>query len=407
MISGKGLSYVIFSALYAPHAGGVETYTAGLADELARRGCRVTVATSRLSAKDPERETQENGVEVLRLPCWALMNARLPVPRKSAAFAQIMRELEARGFDRAIVNARFYGLSLAGARFARRTRTPAVIVEHGSAHLSLGNTVLDRVVEAYEHRATKRIAACGLPFVAVSQAASEWLGHFGLACAGLAPNALDAEAYAQEASTRAFRNELGIPSDALLVSFVGRFVPEKGVDALLKAADIVCAQRGGVGGKSGGHGNAFAFAFAGTGPLEAEVRRAAEALPVFALGRLDASDVAALLRDSDALCLPSRSEGFATVLLEAAAMGCVPIVTDVGGARELGVSAEEDASTGILLTDAHAETIAQSLRWTREHAQESHARSAKLALNVRARHGWGRTVDAFERVFSQLPKEGE
>ena len=64
---GRPLSYCLFSALYAPHVGGVESYTAGLAKELARRGRRVMVVTSRLSPTHPERETQQDGVEVLRL----------------------------------------------------------------------------------------------------------------------------------------------------------------------------------------------------------------------------------------------------------------------------------------------------------------------------------------------------
>ncbi|MFR3923757.1 MAG: glycosyltransferase [Collinsella sp.] len=39
------------------------------------------------------------------------------------------------------------------------------------------------------------------------------------------------------------------------------------------------------------------------------------------LGRLSRKDLAALMLQSDACCLPSRSEGFSTVLLEAAACG--------------------------------------------------------------------------------------
>ena len=85
-MSGEGSSFVpeanweveadakvaaIFSALYLPHMGGVETYTAGLAHELAARGYRVVVATSRLSEANPVHETQPDGVEVLRFPCRA------------------------------------------------------------------------------------------------------------------------------------------------------------------------------------------------------------------------------------------------------------------------------------------------------------------------------------------------
>ena len=436
MTSSEQPSYAVFSALYAPHTGGVETYTAGIAAELARRGSRVTVVTCQLSNSCPLREVQENGVEIVRLPSLSLMDGRLPLLRRGAAFRREMDALTSASFDRVIVNTRFYGLSLAGARFAQSTHTPAVIVEHGSAHLSLGNVALDAVVEAYEHRATKRIAACGLPFAAVSQAAAQWLGHFGLTCSGIAPNALDAEEYARAASNRSFREELGISPETLLVAFVGRLVPEKGVSEILKAARRVCAEGGkdsigleAEGGASieaevkgkydtGANANAnakakakaedgaaaYAFAFAGTGPLAQNVQKAAETLPVFALGHLDTPDVAALLREANMLCLPSRSEGFATVLLEAAAMGCMPIVTNVGGAHELGVTFDEETSTGVLLPNMRADSIAQSLLWARTHNDECRSRGKRLAHEVRDNHSWSSTADAFDQIFFQLSK---
>ena len=430
MTSSEQPSYAVFSALYAPHTGGVETYTAGIAAELARRGSRVTVVTCQLSNSCPLREVQENGVEIVRLPSLSLMDGRLPLLRRGAAFRREMDALTSASFDRVIVNTRFYGLSLAGARFAQSTHTPAVIVEHGSAHLSLGNVALDALVEAYEHRATKRIAACGLPFAAVSQAAAQWLSHFGLTCSGIVPNALDAEEYARAASSRSFRKELGISPETLLVAFVGRLVPEKGVSEILKAARLVCAEggKGGIGleaeggarteaevkGKydTGANANAkaddgaaaYAFAFAGTGPLAQNVRKAAETLPVFALGHLDTPDVAALLREANMLCLPSRSEGFATVLLEAAAMGCMPIVTNVGGAHELGVTFAEETSTGVLLPNMRADSIAQSLLWARTHNDECRSRGKRLAHEVRDNHSWSSTADAFDQIFFQLSK---
>ena len=406
MTSSEQPSYAVFSALYAPHTGGVETYTAGIAAELARRGSRVTVVTCQLSNSCPLREVQENGVEIVRLPSLSLMDGRLPLLRRGAAFRREMDALASASFDRVIVNTRFYGLSLVGARFAQSTHTPAVIVEHGSAHLSLGNVALDALVEAYEHRATKRIAACGLPFAAVSQAAAQWLSHFGLTCSGIVPNALDAEEYARAASNRSFREELGISPETLLVAFVGRLVPEKGVSEILKAARLVYAEsgKGSIGLEAEDGAAAYAFAFAGTGPLVQDVRKAAETLPVFALGHLDAPDVAALLREANMLCLPSRSEGFATVLLEAAAMGCMPIVTNVGGAHELGVTFAEETSTGVLLPNMRADSIAQSLLWARTHNDECRSRGKRLAHEVRDNHSWSSTADAFDQIFFQLSK---
>ena len=76
------------------------------------------------------------------------------------------------------------------------------------------------------------------------------------------------------------------------------------------------------------------IAIAGDGPL---FLKAAKTKPdnMILLGGLSRKDLAALMLQSDACCLPSRSEGFSTVLLEAAACGTPPIATDVGGMQEI------------------------------------------------------------------------
>ncbi|MBR3689500.1 MAG: glycosyltransferase, partial [Eggerthellaceae bacterium] len=110
MTEGKH-TYAIFSALYAPHMGGVESYTAGLAKELAARGSRVVVMTSRLAPEHPEHEIQADGVEVLRLPCKPLLGGRLPWPARNARHAQLLEQLAAIKPTRIAINTRFYGHS--------------------------------------------------------------------------------------------------------------------------------------------------------------------------------------------------------------------------------------------------------------------------------------------------------
>lgn len=405
MTRGGSQVYVLFSALYAPHMGGVESYTAHLAAELARRGHRVAVVTSRLAPEHPEREVQADGVEVFRLPCTPLLKGRLPLPRRNADHARLLGEVAALGPTRVVVNARFYGHSLDGARFAAKLGVAAIVVEHGSAHLSLGNAALDRLVEAYEHRATKRLASFRMPFFGVSRACLDWLGHFGIRGAGVVPNSVDAEAYALSASKRDFRRELGIRQDELLVASVGRLVPEKGVGALLDAAQIL-----------GNEG--FAFAFAGDGPLRAAVKAASSparhgkrderggkrsrdeerSCKVFALGRLSPSDTAALLRDADVYCLPSRSEGFATTLLEACAMGAFPVTTEVGGVKELGIG----EVGGIVLEEATGSCVAEALRRAKEQRRQCEAEGRALRETTAENNSWSASADALEQAFSSL-----
>lgn len=384
------LSYAIFSALYAPHVGGVEAYTAGLAGELARRGRRVTVITCRLAPEHPARETQSDGVDVLRLPCRPLLGGRLPLLRGRASVRQALSGLAETPPDRVVVNTRFYPLSLAGAHFAQRLGLPACVIEHGSAHLSLGNPLADKAVEAYEHRATERVKACGHPFCGVSAAALSWLEHFGIRGRGVVPNAIDPAAFAAQASARDFRVELGLSADAFLVAFVGRLVPEKGVDALLQAASEAACRPS---------LEQVAFAFAGDGPLASAVRDASR--NVHALGPLSAPDVSALLRGADAVCLPSRSEGFATVLLEAAAMGTAPLVTHVGGVDELGIA----HGRGIVLEDARPSTLLAALERAASQREACAQWGERLRDHARQHVGWPQTADTLEAIFDAYEAE--
>lgn len=377
-------TYALFSALYAPHMGGVESYTAGLAKELRSQGHHVIVVTSRLAPEHPEHEIQADGVEVFRLPCRPLLGGRLPWPARNARHAQLLEQAAATKPTRIAINTRFYGHSLDGARFASATGAPAIIIEHGSAHLSLGNALADRVVEAYEHHVTKRIMSFGFPFYGVSDACLNWLRHFGIEGRGVIPNSVDMDAYLEAASPRDFRAELDIAEDEILAVCVGRLVPEKGIFAMLEAARLL-------------EGSKIAFAFAGDGPLLENVQKAPGR--VFALGRLNTSEVAALLRASDAYCLPSRSEGFATTLLEACAMNAFPITTRVGGVAEL----EIGTHGGIVLPDMEAQSVADALIYLRNNREDCAVQGRQLGDRARKQNSWRASAAALERAFENTP----
>lgn len=309
----------IFSALYVPNMGGVERFTDSLASELAAEGHSAIVVTNNTHALS-DREVLDNGVEVIRLPCKNFIDGRYPVPIKNSCYRGLIADLESRQIDGVLVNTRFYLHSIIGVRFAERKGLRAVVLDHGSAYLTLGSSPLDWAIERYEDGITAWLKQRDVDFYGISNKSVEWLAHFGICAKGVISNAIDAEAYRAQASGRQFRKELGA-EDGLLVSFVGRLIPEKGIDSLLEIMGRLqdCSVH---------------LAVAGDGPLFDRVDNSS--LPnVHAVGRLNPSDTAALLMDSDLFCLPTRSEGFSTSLLEAAACGTTSLVPDVGGAREI------------------------------------------------------------------------
>lgn len=349
MVDNTHSCICLFASLYHPSLGGVETYTASLAQELSRMGLRTIVVTCNTHGQ-PSHEEEDGGVEILRLPCLPLLNARFPLPF-FARSSQEWRWLQTQQIDYIVVNSRFYPLSNMALRFACEKDIIPILIEHGSAHLTLGNRYVDFAVRKIEHHLTRQGKRFDPAYYAVSRKASEWLKHFDILSFGELHNAIDADAYAAGASDRDFRHELGLLPDTLLVSFVGRIVPEKGVRQLAEASEILPED--------------IFIAMAGTGPNLSELRPFEKNTSFKLLGKLSRQDTAALLAQSDVMCLPSRSEGFATTLLEAAACKTPSLVTSVGGTDEL----IQTDDCGIILPEATPQAIAselQRLHWNRE-----------------------------------------
>lgn len=365
----------VFSAQYLPHIGGVEKYTANLARALAAQGFEPTVVTSDVSAPAGMERTGD-GFDVVRLPSFPLVGGRMPVPRKNAEFRDLWRFVESRPYDAVLVNTRFYLHSLLGLRLAKRQGIRAAVCEHGSAYLTFGNAVLDKAVIAYEHAITMIAKRYRPDFYAVSSKGLSWLGTFGIEGSGVLSNAIDAEVFRASASTRSFRRENGISDGDLLVSFIGRFIPEKGVDALVEAMRILDER-----------GVPAVLAMAGTGPLEEKVRDAGLE-NIVVLGALEQNDIASLLLQSDLFCLPTRSEGFSTSLLEAAACSTPALITDVGGVAEV----IPNADFGTVLSDARAITIADEIARLEADRSLLASQGSHAYERVRTLCSWERTA---------------
>lgn len=379
----KGLRFLLFSAQYLPTVGGVERFTASLARQLAAMGHAPTVVTSALPGLPPQEKTA-GGVRVVRLPAWLLLKGRFPVPRKNRAFKRLAAALWAEEYDFALVNARFYLLSLWAARQCRRRGIPAVVLEHGTAHLSLGNRLVDFFGNAYEHLLFHLVRKnCGR-FYGVSKASAEWLSHFGAAAEGVLYNAVDMKELLELAAApkRDFRNEIALPHAAPLIVFSGRFIAEKGIRELLDAFALLRQTL-----------PEAALVMAGEGPLYETVK--AEKHPgVHLTGMLPYDESIALLAQADVFCLPTYSEGFSSVILEAAAVGCFIVTTKTGGSPELIGSGE----SGLLLEDIRAQTIADALLLALRDDVFRKSAGKAVQRTVQERFTWQKTAEKLAEI---------
>ncbi len=370
--------YCLFSAQYPPHVGGVERYTEQLALELANAGNQVTVVTANVNAL-PELE-RFGRISIFRLPCFSLLNGRLPIPKKNKSWKNLVKLLSKEHFDFAIVNTRFYPHSLFGVQFAAKREIPCIVIEHGSAHLSLANPLIDQIINLYEHWITYRIQHYCKNFYGVSPASNEWLRHFSINAKGILYNAIDLVKIKvlSEHPVRNFSAEYGISQNTLCVCFVGRLIKEKGVYALLEAVRRLYEE-----------GIAICLFLAGDGPLEKTVQNF-NCPAVIPVGALPFEEVVALYTIADVFCLPSVSEGFCASFLEAVACRTFPISTAVGIVPQV-ITSE---ACGILLPDSSEASVYAALKQVNQLSEEKREEIAENAYNQMMRCGFSMAATA-------------
>ena len=378
-----GKRFAIFSACYLPHLGGVERFTHNAASALVRRDNSVVVVTSN-TERAASYELSAEGFEIYRLPCVPLLKGRLPIPVPSPTFFQLNNRILSMKLDGALVNTRFYFHSLYGMKIARQHGLIPVVLDHGSDYLSFSNAVLDQLVKRYEDSITAFGRSRFAPkYYGISEKSAAWLSHFGISPAGVINNSIDSARFRAGASGRDFRSELEINQSTFLVVFIGRLIPEKGIDAILEAAHDPSIEA-----------RKIRFAFAGDGPLRQQIINSGN--NVFYLGRLSQGDITSLLLQADLNCLPSRSEGFATTLLEASSCSCPSLVTDVGGAREL----IPNHSYGTILPETSSKSIAKEICRLYDSPMLLDTQKRNCREIVDSRFSWDVTAQTLESVLS-------
>lgn len=377
-------TFLFFSAQYLPTTGGVERYTYNLARKLIADGHRVLVATSSLKNL-PNRETDPYGIEIYRFPSLPFMNGRLPLIHLNAAFRKQEKLLWSQPIDYCIINTYFYPLSMYAASQVRRRNIPSLIINHGSAWLMTGTKPLEFAGQIYERTAAWLCRHYCKRFFGVSAAAVQWMNTFSIPAEGIITNAIDPDEVSFNVNRNInWRKILGLSANSRIISFVGRMIPEKGVDQIIAAMDDICRS----------HPDTYLL-MAGSGPLF-EKYQTARLKNTFLLGSQPYTDVLALLNQSDLFCLPSRSEGFACTVLEAAAMGCPIITTATGGSPQLLI----DANHGILLENMDSKTISAACIQALNNSTWRQTASRLASQRLRENYTWDAALMQLYQAFN-------
>lgn len=367
---------------YTPHWTGLTEHARQLAVGLRTRGNNVTVLAYQHERTLPRRAVLD-GVQVERVSPAIGVSRGMFNPAYLIAAARLVRL-----HDVVLINTPMLE-ALPVAMLARAQRKPVVLVHHGDLILpaGIGNRIVERVTTASMAGAA-RLADRITTYNEDYGSHSDFLLPFRPRLVAIDPP-IDIPAPRPEAAAR-WRAELGL-ADKRVIGFAGRFVEEKGGDILLRALPLVLAAE-----------------------PRAHLLFAGDAHPVyerfFELCRPFLTPVAAhvsqlgLLRDRqqladfyalcDVLALPSRTDCFGLVQVEAMLCGTPVAASDIPGARE----AVRRTGMGRLFTACDPVALAQALLETLRVPQES----ARSRSEIRAAFDTGRCLDAYEDTLRSV-----
>jgi D-inositol-3-phosphate glycosyltransferase len=195
------------------------------------------------------------------------------------------------------------------------------------------------------------------------------------------------------------RRAVGLPSGGPLVAFVGRIQPLKGADIAVRVLESLATRYEDmhlviVGGPSGPHGEEHL----------ADLHRQVELCDLEDKVRFVAPQPHELLstyyRAADLCVVPSRSESFGLVALEAAACGTPVVASAVGGLTTL----VEDRRTGYLVDGHDIDGFARAT----EKVLDDPAQATYMAANAveRARNfTWAQAASLLHSTYEELSAE--
>lgn len=323
-------------------SGGMNVYVRELVGALAHAGVRCRVYVRRWSDDLADRVFVEPGIEVVHVTAG-------PADLDKDKLAAVVDEFTAgvrddlAGDPVDVLHANYWLSGEVGHRLKHDLDIPLVSTFHTLARVkaATGDAEPQRRIDA-----EARVVACSDVITASGAAEAAQLVELYAADPArieIVPPGVD-RAFFSPGPRRGARRALDLPPADPVLLFVGRVQPLKGLDVAIEAlADVrrshPTARLVVVGGPSGPDGEieaARCVALARNLGV-ADVLRWVPAQPHHALSTY--------YRAADVLVMPSRSESFGLVALEAAACGVPVVAADVGGLRTIVV----DGRTGRLI----------------------------------------------------------
>ncbi len=399
------------AALGAGENGGMNVYVRAVCEELSRRGIATEVFTRRSNAQGPDRIRLAERAWVTRLavgPAEEIDKARLfdLLPDFSEA---ILSEQRRRRTGYSLIHSHYWLSGWVASRLRDEWGLPWFHTFHTLARVKNERAAEGAIVEP-EHRIAVEQAIvrnCDRLIASSTQEADDLIRLYGASrnrLSVVAPG-VDLQVFAQR-STAALRKRLAL-GDARVVVFAGRLERLKGAETVIRAMAHLVGDRAqpeppvllviGADSQNGASESRL------SGGEQARLVALADSLGIGGqvrfLGSVDQPALASYLSLAAVCVVPSYSESFGLVALEAAACGTPVVAARVGGLPSI----VKDGLTGFTLVShepaQYAERIGRLL--ADEELRLCFSRRSRL---VATQFTWKDTVDRLVAEYTSHPQ---
>ena len=383
-------------------AGGQNIYVLNVAKSLARCGHHVDVLTRRDDPALASTVDLRPGVRVVNLtagPAAFVPKERLL--RHMPAFAAAARELVQNSLDYDVVHANFFMSGLVGLRLKELFGTPLAMTFHALGLVRREHQgpaddfppVRIDIERCLVREADRLLAEC-------PQDEADLRRLYGARPERIStvPCGVDLEEFAPGCKAAA-RRELGLADDEFVILQLGRMVPRKGIDNVIRAlgalAPALKPRLLVVGGESA---DPDASPTAEIGRLRALARECGVGERVTFAGKRQRHELRACYCAADVFVTTPWYEPFGITPLEAMASGTPVIGSAVGGIKHSVL----DGITGFLVPPHDPQVLADRLRQLQANPWLGHAMGRSGVRRVRALFTWDRVAADLADVYDDI-----
>lgn len=379
----------------AGDSGGMNVYVRELAAALAQTGveCITYVRADRPGlAREVRVEPNHTVVHIEAGPYHLPKEALVDV--LDEATAAILADIDSRGgID--VVHAHYWLSGEIGHRIKHTLGVPFVVTFHTLARVKAAAG--DREPDYRAYAEATQIGCADAVCVSCPAEADDLLAHHGHPPGEIVTVTPGVQhAFFAPGDRHGARHAVGLDADVPVVLFAGRIQPLKGPDVAIRAVaqmEHTEAHLVMIGGASGADGSAEVARMRGlVNDLDLDGRvHFVDPVPHHVLGTW--------YRAADVVVVPSRSESFGLVALEAAACGTPVVASAVGGLTSL----VDDGRNGFLVPERSPAAFAAALDTVLANPALATSMSMEAALGARA-YTWLATGQALHEVYADLSR---